>query len=194
MRITVARLRRGILILGGLLAVVLIGFFLYAHYRFRHLAGDLPAKLGVNIQQTASGYTYSQSSKGHTLYTIHASKLIQYKKGGNATLHDVSITLYGPPGSTRVDRIYGSDFSYNPKQQEVSALGTVEIDLQGFGNKQDGTNGIHVKTSGLVFNQKTGEADTSGYTEFSFPQAAGTRWARTTTARRACWCWTARWS
>jgi len=173
MRITVARLRRGILILGGLLAVVLIGFFLYAHYRFRHLAGDLPAKLGVNIQQTASGYTYSQSSKGHTLYTIHASKLIQYKKGGNATLHDVSITLYGPPGSTRVDRIHGSDFSYNPKQQEVSALGTVEIDLQGFGNKQDGTNGIHVKTSGLVFNQKTGEADTSGYTEFSFPQAAG---------------------
>ncbi|HEU4982541.1 MAG TPA: LptA/OstA family protein [Acidobacteriaceae bacterium] len=173
MRITVARLRRGILVLGGLLAVVLIGFFLYAHYRFRHLAGDLPAKLGVNIQQTASGYTYSQSSKGHTLYTIHASKLIQYKKGGNATLHDVSITLYGPPGSTRVDRIYGSDFSYNPKQQEVSALGTVAIDLQGFGKKHDGTDAIHVKTSGLVFSQKTGEADTSGHTEFSFPQAAG---------------------
>ncbi|HET8636374.1 MAG TPA: LptA/OstA family protein [Acidobacteriaceae bacterium] len=174
MRITVARLRRGILILGGLLAVVLIGFFLYAHYRFRHLAGDLPAKLGVNIQQTASGYTYSQSSGGHTLYTIHASKLIEYKKGGNATLHDVSITLYGPPGSTRVDKIYGSDFSYNPKQQEVSALGTVEIDLQGFGkDSHDGKNAIHVKTSGLVFSQKTGEADTSGHTEFSFPQAAG---------------------
>jgi lipopolysaccharide export system protein LptA len=173
MRITVARLRHGILILGGLLVAVLIGFFLYAHYRFRHLASDLPAKLGVNIQQTASGYTYSQSSKGHTLYTIHASKLIQYKKGGNATLHDVSITLYGPPGSTRVDKIYGSDFSYNPKEQEVSALGTVQIDLQGFGKGHDGTNTIHVKTSGLVFNQKTGEADTNEHTEFAFPQASG---------------------
>ncbi len=174
MRITVARLRRGILILGGLLVMVLIGFFLYAHYRFRHLASDLPAKLGVNIQQTASGFTASQSIKGHTLYTIHASKLIEYKKGGNATLHDVSITLYGPPGSTRVDKIYGSDFSYNPQQQEVSALGTVQIDLQGFGKEShDGKNAIHVKTSGLVFNQKTGLADTSGHTEFSFPQASG---------------------
>jgi lipopolysaccharide export system protein LptA len=173
MRITVARLRRGILILGGLLVAVLIGFFLYAHYRFRHLGSDLPAKLGANIQQTASGYTYSQSSKGHTLYTIHASKLIQYKRGGNATLHDVSITLYGPPGSTRVDKIYGSDFSYNAKEQEVSALGTVQIDLQGFGKGHDGANTIHVKTSGLVFNQKTGEADTNEHTEFSFPQASG---------------------
>ena len=30
-----------------------------------------------------------------------------------------------------------------------------------------------MKTSGLVFNQKTGEADTNEHTEFSFPQASG---------------------
>jgi len=174
MRITVARLRRGILILGGLLVAVLIGFFLYAHYRFQHIARDLPARLGANIQQTASGYTYSQSSKGHTLFTIHASKLIQYKKGGNATLHDVAITLYGPPGSSRVDKISGADFSYDPKQQVVSALGAVSIDLQGFGGGAEAAKKtIHVKTSGLVFNQKTGEADTSQHTEFAFPQASG---------------------
>lgn len=174
MRITVARLRQGILIVGGLLVAVLIGFFIYAHYRFRHIGRDLPARLGINIQQTASGYTYSQSSKGHTLYTIHASKLIQYKQGGNATLHDVSITMYGPQGSNRVDKIYGSDFTYNQKQQMVSAQGTVAIDLQGFGGGAHASeNTIHVKTSGLVFNQKTGEADTSQPTEFSFPQASG---------------------
>src|SRR6185437_13248257 len=117
----------------GLLVAVLIGFFLYAHYRLRQIARDLPARLGANIQQTASGYTYSQSSKGHTLYTIHASKLIEYKKGGNATLHDVAITLYGPQGSNRVDKIYGSDFTFDPKQQMVRAQGIVSIDLQGFG-------------------------------------------------------------
>ena len=174
MRITVVRLRRGILIVGGLLVAILIGFFLYANYRLRHIARDLPAKLGVNIQQTASGYTASQSSKGHTLYTIHASKLIEYKKGGNATLHDVAITLYGPQGSNRVDKIYGSDFTFDPKQQMVRAQGIVSIDLQGFGNSAHaGKNTIHVKTSGLVFNEKTGEADTSQHTEFAFPQASG---------------------
>jgi lipopolysaccharide export system protein LptA len=129
--------------------------------------------LGINIQQTANGYTYSQSSKGHTLYTIHASKLIQYKQGGNATLHDVSITLYGPEGSNRVDKIYGSDFDYDAKNQIVSAKGTVSIDLQGFGNDSSSQNTIHVKTSGLTFNQKTGQADTTQHTEFAFPKASG---------------------
>ena len=175
MQVTIARLRQGILILGSLLLIVLLGFLGYARYRLRHFEKDLPARLGVNIQQTANGYTYSQSSKGHTLYTIHASKLIQYKEGGNATLHDVTITLYGPEGSNRTDKIYGSEFSYDAKNQIVSALGTVTIDLQGFGENQSASqqNRIHVKTSGLVFNQKTAQADTSEYTEFAFPKATG---------------------
>ncbi len=176
MPITIARLRQVILVLAGLLVAVILGFFFYARYRLRSLEKDLPARLGVNIEQTASGYTYSQSSKGHTLYTIHASRLIQYKEGGNATLHDVAITLYGPSGSNRVDKIYGADFSYDAKNQIVSAQGTVLIDLQGFGSGSQSSspqNILHVKTSGLVFNQKTAQADTSQYTEFSFPKASG---------------------
>src|SRR5580704_1563467 len=113
MRITVARLRRSIVILACLLAVVLAGFFLYARYRFHRFEKDLPERLGVNIEQTANGFTYSQSSQGHTLYTIHASKLFQYKEGGKATLHDVQITLYGAPGSNRTDKISGSEFDYD---------------------------------------------------------------------------------
>lgn len=175
MPFTVARLRQGILILAGLLIAVLIGFLIYAHYRIRRFEKDLPARLGANIQQTANGYTYSQSSNGHTLFTIHASKLIQYKQGGNATLHDVAITLYGPHGSNRVDKIYGTDFTYEPKDQIVIAQGTVGIDLQGFGSGQKtaAAKTIHVTTSGLVFNQKTGDADTTQHTEFAFPRAAG---------------------
>src|ERR1700756_3980300 len=131
MQVTIARLRQGILILGSLLLIVLLGFLGYARYRLRHFEKDLPARLGVNIQQTANGYTYSQSSKGHTLYTIHASKLIQYKEGGNATLHDVTITLYGPEGSNRTDKIYGADFDYDPQAGIASAKGEVQIELAG---------------------------------------------------------------
>lgn len=174
MPITIARLRQVILILAGLLVAVLIGFFAYARYRFRHFERDLPARLGINIQQTANGYTYSQSSKGHTLFTVHASKLIQYKQGGNATLHDVSVTLYGPAGSNRIDRISGSDFDYDQKDKVIRAQGPVSIDLQGFGTQSaDQQNRVHVTTSGLVFDQKTGQADTSQHTEFQFPKASG---------------------
>jgi lipopolysaccharide export system protein LptA len=174
MRITVARLRQAILILAGLLVVVLIGFFAYARYRIHRFEHDLPGKLGINIQQTANGYTYSQSSAGHTLFTVHASRLIQYKTGGNAMLQNVSITLYGPAGSKRVDKISGSEFDYDPRNQIVQARGAVSIDLQGFGSDNSAQqNRIHVTTSGLVFNQQTGQADTSQHTEFAFPQASG---------------------
>jgi lipopolysaccharide export system protein LptA len=194
MRITVARLRQGIVVLACLLFVVLAGFFVYARYRFRHFEKDLPGKLGINIQQTADGFTYSQSSQGHTLYTIHASKLFQYKTGGHATLHDVEITLYGAAGSNRTDKIYGSDFDYDKAAGVVSAKGEVQIDLSGLGtgngnahaaggapakapvNQDDGgspQSTIHIKTSGLTFNQKTGDAVTGEHTEFALPKAAG---------------------
>ena len=195
MRVTIARLRLGIILLACLLLAVLAGFFLYARYRIHRLAKDLPARLGIDIQQTANGFTYSQSSKGHTYFTIHASKLIQYKTGGHATLHDVHITLYGPEGSNRTDKIYGSDFDYDPQAGIASAKGEVQIELAGLAANPtapnpaakaptqpanpasppaaEAPNTVHVKTSGLVFNTKTGDAVTSEHMEFTTPRASG---------------------
>ncbi len=188
MRLTVARLRQSIVVLACLLFVILAGFFLYARYRFRHFEKDLPGRLGINVQQTADGFTYSQSSQGHTLYTVHASKLVQYSGNGHATLHDVQITLYGAPGANRADKIYGSEFDYDKAAQIITAKGDVQIDLSGLqssnGNTKPATGAaqddggspqstIHVKTSGLIFNQKTGDATTVEHTEFSLPKAGG---------------------
>ena len=49
------------------------------------------------------------------LYRIRASKQVQLKKDGKVfmQLHDVSIELYAEDGS-RVDRIEGGEFEYNP--------------------------------------------------------------------------------
>jgi lipopolysaccharide export system protein LptA len=183
MRVTVARLRRGIFVLACLLLAVLAAFILYARYRVHRIAKDLPARLGMDIQQTANGFTYSQSSKGHTYFTIHASKLIQYKAGGHAILHDVHITLYGPEGSNRTDKIYGSDFDYDQQSGIATAKGEVQIDLAGLGEDQSakpGTpdaqsqpNAVHVKASGLTFNSKTGDAVTAEHMEFETPRANG---------------------
>ncbi|WP_158750274.1 LptA/OstA family protein [Acidobacterium sp. S8] len=183
MRITVKRLRYLVAALACLLVVVLGGFLLYARYRIRHFGKDLPGKLGVNIQQTANGFTYSQSDKGHTIFTIHASKLVQFKGDGHATLHDVSITLYGPPGSNREDRVYGSDFDYDQKNGIASATGDVQIDLQSpqrsvsqpasKDSPPAEKDTIHVKASGVVFTQKTGLATTNQLVQFRLPNASG---------------------
>jgi lipopolysaccharide export system protein LptA len=174
MQITVKRLRLWILSAAGLLVVVLAGFFLYSLLRFRREVKDLPRELGANIQQTANGFTYSQSSGGHTLFTIQASKLKQFRNG-QALLHKVKIILYGPPGTHRQDTIHGTDFRYNPKTGVAQSRGEVQIDVQSPAQPgQAGvTNTIHVKTSGLTFDSKTGEATTSRYTEFASPKGSG---------------------
>ena len=71
---------------------------------------------------------YTHEVRGHMLYKIRASKQIQLKRDGKMFLHlhDVSIELYAEDGS-RVDRIEGDEFEYDPGEGIAKALGPVEI-------------------------------------------------------------------
>ncbi len=154
-------------------AVALLGALGIHKLKSSGLALDLPGKLGANISQTANGFTYSQSERGHTVFTIHASRITQFK-GDEADLHEVSITLYGPEGSHRKDHISGADFLYNKTTGEISAQGKVVIDMAALGPSADGApDTIHVETSGLRYNQKTGRAFTAEPLAFSVPRANG---------------------
>ena len=164
-------LRRILVAVAVVLVLVVVGFIAVAHFRTMNYLTGLPKRLGVNIQQESNGYTYSQSSKGKTLFTVHASKEVQ-RKDGRIGLHDVGIVLYGPTGQP-TDRIHGADFEYDPKQQVMTATGEVYIDLvpppsQKPGQSQEDADArmIHVKTIGLVFEQKAQTASSDGAVEF----------------------------
>ena len=193
MRITIASLRLWIIAMAVLLAGSLVAFIAYARYQSHRIIADLPGKLGVQIARSSNGFTYSQSVKGRTAFTIHASKAVQYKGGDSATLHDVVITLYGAQGD-RSDRISGGEFDYDQKAGIVTAKGEVLIDLQGAdltgapaAAAKDAVAAaasagitvtpaqqvIHVKTSGLVFDQNKQIAITAQHVEFSTPRGAG---------------------
>ncbi|AXC11767.1 hypothetical protein ACPOL_2445 [Acidisarcina polymorpha] len=191
MPIGIARLRRLIVSLAVLLIAVLALFFLYARHKAHQLIRDLPGKLGVDVTRSSDGFTYSQSVKGQTAFTIHASNAVQYTGGSSATLHNVVITLYGAHGD-RNDRITGSEFNYDQKAGVVTAKGEVQIDLQGATGANAAANSgtsqqanapsesskldpgtIHVKTSGLIFNQNTQLATTTQYVEFTTAKGAG---------------------
>src|SRR3954471_12938447 len=131
MRLTIQRLRIAIVALAVGLITVIALFFVVARYERHRLAHDLPEKLGIHVQSSMDGVTYSQSDKkGHVLFTIHASKVVQFKGGGRATLRDVDIILYGQEGN-RADRIKGSQFEYDPVAGTARADGDVELELQG---------------------------------------------------------------
>jgi lipopolysaccharide export system protein LptA len=161
--------------------VAVLGTFFYARNRAQNALKQVPGKIGIEVQQSAQGFTISKSDQGRTLFKLQASKAIQFKQGGRAELHDVTITLYGRD-SSRFDQIYGQDFEYDQQSGNVTAKGEVSIDLQA--NPQgllhpDQTppkelkNPLHLKTTGLVFNQKTGDAWTPAQIDFRVPQATG---------------------
>jgi lipopolysaccharide export system protein LptA len=181
MPIQISRLRRWFAIGAVTVVLVVAGTYFYARWRVRNAVENIPGKLGIEVQQTAKDFTVSRSEGGRTIFKIQASKAVQYKQGGHAELHDVNITLYGRD-SSRFDQIYGADFDYDPQSGDVVAKGEVQIDLEanpeGVGAPdqmppKELKNPIHLVTSGLVFNQKTGDARTEERVEFRIPQATG---------------------
>jgi lipopolysaccharide export system protein LptA len=184
MPITIEKLRRWILQAALLTVAGVVALLLYGQHERRKLLRDLPGKLGIDIQQQTSEFTYSQSIQGKTLFTLHAAKAVQMKLGGHIKLHDVTIILYGRK-QDRADRIAGQEFEYDPASGIARAEGDVFLDLQApaktvaasvkssaeaDADKNLASSGsmVHVTTKGLVFQQKEGLASTDQDITFQF--------------------------
>jgi lipopolysaccharide export system protein LptA len=181
MALPVSRLRRWFALGAILMIATVAGMYFYARWRVRKAVHDIPAKIGLDIQQTAEGFSISKSVEGRTLFTVSASKAVQFKGGGHAELHNVKIVIYGKDAS-RFDQITGDDFEYDPASGNVSAKGTVLIDLEanpeGMRHSdqtppEQTRDPIHLETNGLVFNKNTGNASATGKVVFQTPQASG---------------------
>lgn len=182
MPVSINRLRIWFAVCGIALFLMVGGVYLVRRYQTRIMAHIVAKKLGVEIQQSTEGFSLSKSEGGRTIFKISAKRATQYKETGKAKLDDVNIIVYGRDAS-RFDQIYGATFEYDAKTGNVVARGEVDIDLEA--NTAGPTrpdqaapaelkNPIHLKTSGLVFNQKTGLAYTGEKIEFTVPQANGT--------------------
>jgi lipopolysaccharide export system protein LptA len=163
-----------------LVAIVTVSYWI-ARSRVQPVLHNVPKSLGIDIQQTSDGFTLSKSEGGHTIYTIRASKAVQFKAGGHADLRNVHIVVYGK-NHDRFDQIYGDQFTYNPQTGDIQAVGEVHIDLVGNeegpkrpdqAQPEELKNPLHLVTRSLTFNQKTGIANTDEVIEFKTEQAAG---------------------
>ncbi len=181
MPLPVSRLRKWFAVGAILMVAMVAGMYGYARWRVRNALHDIPKKIGIEISQTAEGFSISKSEEGRTLFTVSASKAVQFKKGGHAELHDVKIVVYGKDAS-RFDRITGADFEYDPASGDVTAKGAVSIDLEANPEgvrasdqaaPRETKNPIHIEASGMVFNRNTGNAAVNGRVMFQTPQASG---------------------
>ncbi|MFZ0198490.1 MAG: LPS export ABC transporter periplasmic protein LptC [Candidatus Sulfotelmatobacter sp.] len=183
MALPIYRLRRWLAVIAVLFSAVVAGMYLLARLQQHSVLKAFPGKISYDIKQTASGFQFSKSEAGRTIFTIRARNVKEFKLNGRAELHDVSIILYGRDTS-RFDQIYGDDFTFDPKSGDVTARGEVQIDLEanptGVSAPDQATpkelkNPIHLRTSDLIFNRDSGDASTGARVDFRTPQATG--WA-----------------
>jgi lipopolysaccharide export system protein LptA len=178
---SVSRLRRWFALIAILMIATVGGMYFYARWSLSKAVRTIPEKLGIEIRQTADGFSISKSEQGRTEFTVSASKAVQLKEGGRADLHNVKIVIFGKDAS-RFDRISGDDFEFDPTSGNVSAKGRVLIDLEANpeGIRQSDQSPpkeikqpLHVETNGLIFNKNTGDASATGKVIFQTAQATG---------------------
>src|SRR5271157_313317 len=103
---------------------VSLAYYLYGRLRAGRNLERASGSLGIEIQQSTQGFTLSKSEAGRTIFTVHAARAVQFKEGGRAELHNVSILVYGRR-SDRFDQISGDNFEYDPKSGDIIAHGDV---------------------------------------------------------------------
>ena len=185
MRWTIEKLRLAIIVVATVLLLSIVGSIFYGRWRLRRIAQDLPARLGIQIQQTTQGFVLSKTEEGRKVFTLHAARAVSFKTGGRVMLHDVEIDMYNRQND-QADTIAGKDFEYDQDSQIVIAQGEAHILLHAPPSPHPrATNNpeaqvIYITTHGLVFNQKTGEATCSGEVDFQFRSPQVRRWVQNT--------------
>ena len=185
MALDARKIRRWIAGIAVAVILAVAGFYGYARYRISKELKNAPLKLAAGVGQLTKGFTFTKSEGGRRLFTISAGSGTQFTAGQRAELNDVRIIVFGragQPGADQglYDQIYGKRFSYDPDSGDVTASGEVGIDLGNHGeppsdphDTKPSPGSIHLRTSGLRFNQKSGVAETRDVIEFSLPQAKG---------------------
>ncbi|MBI4166166.1 MAG: LPS export ABC transporter periplasmic protein LptC [Acidobacteria bacterium] len=109
-----------------------------------------------NVQQQASGYTFTRSDEGRQVFTIHASRTVAFKEGGATVLQGVQVEVFGKDG-TRRDLLRTGQCDYNSQSGDLFSSGSVEIELNAPPTGMQlspATRSVMLETSHLYFRQQ----------------------------------------
>ncbi len=170
-----------LLALGGVLIATWSSFV----NRWKSSSADFPAvavlPLTGEIDQQTKSFSLSKTDGDHTLYTIKAEQVTNFKDTQKALLSGVVVEIFGKDG-TRHDRITAPECEYDPMAQTLWVPGAVEMNFELPSKSASGGDGasrgqrpqrVVIHTSQLRFDQSTGIATTDAEVRFTFPQGDG---------------------
>ena len=157
-------------VVAGLLLAVVVGVYLRNVWLAKQEAKKAPPAVPSTIEQRSNEFSYSKVEGQRTIYTVRASRATQFKEGSRNLLEDVSITVYGKKGE-RNDTLRTRACDFISDTGKISCAGEVQISLQASGAAS--ASAIQVVTSGVSFDQHTGEARTDKPVTFHWPAGEG---------------------
>ena len=156
----------------GLLAAIVTGVYFRNAWIARQEAKKAPPAVPPAIEQLSHEFSYSKVEGQRTIYTVHASRTTEFKAGNRNLLEDVSISVFGKRGE-RNDNLRTRACDFISDTGKVSCLGEVQISLQASGAPSASANAVQVDTSGVSFDEKSGQARTDKPVKFRWPGGEG---------------------
>ncbi len=154
----------------GVLAAIVAGVYARNALLARQEAKKAPPAVPAAIEQLSNEFSYSKVDGQRTIYTVRASRTTEFKEGSRNLLEDVSISVYGQKGE-RNDQLRTRACDFISDTGRITCAGEVQITLQASGAAP--ANAIQVSTSGISFDQRSGEARTDKTVKFLWPGGEG---------------------
>ena len=161
------------------LALVTGGIYLHRQWVAYVEQQKAPPPLAENQERQSIGLTVSKNEGDRTIFTVQASKSTDLKGQDMSLLEEVKVTVFGKLGD-RHDMIRSRSCRYAKTGGGVECSGNVVFDLESAADaakaQQNGAakpNLIHIETSGVTFNAKSGKAETSQPVKFTLPNGDG---------------------
>ncbi len=137
-----------------------------------------PQSLPENVHQQFSGYTFTLSSAGHQVFTVHAARTVGLKQGGTTVLDDVWVEVFGREGN-RHDILRTRECEYNPQSGDFYSAGKVEIELNAppggpASPAASDSTPVQLETSRLAFQHQGSQVVTDQPVQFSVGSISGT--------------------
>lgn len=161
------------------LAIVTGGIYLQRQWVAHVERAKAPPPLKADQERQSIGLTVSKNEGDRTIFTVKASKSTDLKGQDISLLEDVNVTVFGKLGD-RHDVIHTHSCRYAKASGGIECSGDVVFDLESAADaeraKDDKSfkpNLIHVETSEVTFNEKSGLAETSQRVKFALPNGFG---------------------
>src|SRR5258708_2335879 len=146
---------------------------------------NAPASAPVNVERQSTGLTFSNGEGTQKVFTVEASKSIDFKGLNASDLEGVKITIFGKDGA-RHDTMETHTCRYTKDSGDITCSGDVEILLMSAeqwkaaagkpgapGMMKIETGTMKIETRGMAFNRASGEARTDAAVKFSFAEGTG---------------------